>query len=70
MELPAQAFMMTDWSAVPATEHPGETGKAFWGTVMMGDVRIRHKRGLFYFPFASVVLGSLLLSLIVWLLGR
>jgi quercetin dioxygenase-like cupin family protein len=41
MELPAQAFMMTDWSAVPATEHPGETGKAFWRTVMMGDVRIR-----------------------------
>ena len=40
-----------------------------WGR-LPGDVRIPHKRGLFYFPFASVVLGSLLLSLIAWLLGR
>lgn len=40
-----------------------------WGR-LPGDVRIKHKRGLFYFPFASVVLGSLLLSLIAWLLGR
>lgn len=37
-----------------------------------GDVRIRSKRGhfYFYFPFTSVVLASLLLSLIVYLLGR
>jgi len=35
-----------------------------------GDVHVRRKRGSFYFPFASVVLGSPLLSLIVWLLGR
>jgi UDP-N-acetylmuramyl pentapeptide phosphotransferase/UDP-N-acetylglucosamine-1-phosphate transferase len=35
-----------------------------------GDVRVRHKRGVFYFPFTSVILSSLLLSLIAWLLGR
>jgi hypothetical protein len=35
-----------------------------------GDLRFKHKRGVFYFPFTSVVLGSLLLSLIAWLLGR
>ncbi len=41
MELPALPFTITDWSAVPATEHPGESGKAIWRTFMMGDVRIR-----------------------------
>ncbi|MBT9567609.1 MAG: DUF2905 domain-containing protein [Thiobacillus sp.] len=35
-----------------------------------GDVRIKHKRGVFYFPFASVILLSLGLSLLVYLLGR
>lgn len=41
MQLPTQAFTLTDWSTVPATEHPSETGKALWQTVTMGDVRIR-----------------------------
>ena len=35
-----------------------------------GDVQIRHKRGVFYFTFASVILLSLALSLLVHLLGR
>jgi len=35
-----------------------------------GDVLFKHKRGVFYFPFASVILSSLLLSLIAYLLGR
>ncbi len=35
-----------------------------------GDVQIKHKRGLFYFPFTSVILMSLALSLIAYLLGR
>jgi UDP-N-acetylmuramyl pentapeptide phosphotransferase/UDP-N-acetylglucosamine-1-phosphate transferase len=35
-----------------------------------GDLRIRHKRGLFYFPFTSVILMSLALSLLAYLLGR
>jgi hypothetical protein len=41
MELPALSFTVTDWSTVPASEHPGEAGKAIWRTIMMGDVRIR-----------------------------
>jgi hypothetical protein len=35
-----------------------------------GDVRIKRKRGVFYFPFTSVILTSLLLSLIAYLFGR
>ncbi|HQT30813.1 MAG TPA: DUF2905 family protein [Thiobacillus sp.] len=35
-----------------------------------GDVRVKHKRGVFYFPFTSVILTSLLLSLLAYLLGR
>jgi len=35
-----------------------------------GDVRIKHKRGVFYFPFTSVILLSLGLSLLVHVLGR
>ena len=37
-ELP---FTITDWSAVPVTEHPGTSGKALWRTVQAGDVRVR-----------------------------
>lgn len=35
-----------------------------------GDVRIKRKRGIFYFPFTSVILMSLFLSLLAYLLGR
>ncbi|MHB1083765.1 MAG: DUF2905 domain-containing protein [Thiobacillus sp.] len=35
-----------------------------------GDVRIKRARGVFYFPFTSVILTSLLLSLIAYLFGR
>ena len=35
-----------------------------------GDVQIGHKRGVFYFPFTSVILLSLALSLLVHLFGR
>ncbi len=35
-----------------------------------GDMRVKHKRGVFYFPFASVILLSLALSLLAYLLGR
>lgn len=34
-------FMTVDWSAVPATEHPGETGVAVWRTVEVGNLRVR-----------------------------
>jgi hypothetical protein len=35
-----------------------------------GDLRIKRKRGVFYFPFTSVILMSLFLSLLAYLLGR
>ena len=31
-------FGITDWSAVEATEHPGDTGMAYWRTRQFGDV--------------------------------
>ena len=41
MKIPALPFTPTDWSSVPATEHPGETGVALWRTFEIGDVRVR-----------------------------
>ncbi|HWU94689.1 MAG TPA: DHCW motif cupin fold protein [Sphingomonas sp.] len=41
MKLPALAFTATDWSKIPPTEHPGETGMAWWRTFTAGDLRIR-----------------------------
>jgi len=41
MKIPALPFTVTDWSAVPATVHPGETGQATWRTLTIGDIRIR-----------------------------
>jgi uncharacterized cupin superfamily protein len=41
MKIPGFPFTVTDWSAVPATEHPGETGRAFWRTLTIGDLRVR-----------------------------
>jgi hypothetical protein len=34
-------FETTDWSAVVATEHPGESGVARWRTRQLGAVRVR-----------------------------
>ncbi len=34
-------FGTTDWSAVDATEHPGETGMARWRTRQFGELRVR-----------------------------
>ncbi len=41
MKIPMLAFTVTDWSDVPATEHKGETGTAFWRTFSIGDLRVR-----------------------------
>jgi hypothetical protein len=35
-----------------------------------GDIRIKRARGTLYFPFTSVILTSLLLTLIAHLFGR
>jgi uncharacterized cupin superfamily protein len=34
-------FTTTDWTTIKPTEHPGETGKAFWRTLQLGDIRVR-----------------------------
>ena len=34
-------FGTTDWSTVPATTHPGETGTALWRTREFGGIRVR-----------------------------
>ncbi|WP_420596535.1 DHCW motif cupin fold protein [Deinococcus sp.] len=34
-------FGVTDWSRIPATRHPGETGEALWRTQQFGHLRVR-----------------------------
>jgi quercetin dioxygenase-like cupin family protein len=41
MKIPELPFTTTDWSQVPSSEHSGETGRAFWRTLNIGDVRVR-----------------------------
>lgn len=41
MKIQGVPFVTTDWSSVPVTQHPGETGVALWRTVQAGDVRVR-----------------------------
>jgi hypothetical protein len=41
MKIPALPFTVTDWAAMPATVHRGETGQATWRTLDIGDLRVR-----------------------------
>lgn len=34
-------FQVIDWNNVNKTEHPGETGKAFWQTMQYEGLRVR-----------------------------
>jgi quercetin dioxygenase-like cupin family protein len=34
-------FQTTDWSQIAKTEHPGESGTAYWQTLQLGNLRIR-----------------------------
>jgi hypothetical protein len=34
-------FQTIDWTEIPRTEHPGETGTAYWQTVQFPGLRIR-----------------------------
>jgi len=34
-------FEVIDWASVPASEHPGDTGIAYWRTRQFGDIRVR-----------------------------
>lgn len=37
----AMPMSVTEWARVEASQHPGETGTAFWRTQNFGDVRVR-----------------------------
>lgn len=41
MKIPVSPFSVTDWTGIPATIHPGETGSASWRTQEVGDLRVR-----------------------------
>lgn len=38
---PAINFQITDWDKIPAVEHKGETGMAYWKTLQFAGLRIR-----------------------------
>ncbi len=41
MKIPELPFTAVDWAKVPSVDHPGETGKATWRTLEVGDLRVR-----------------------------
>ena len=41
MPITGVPFGVTDWSAIPPTDHPGETGMARWRTFEAGNIRVR-----------------------------
>ena len=41
MQMSEIPFGTTDWSAIAATEHQGETGQALWRTRQFGAIRVR-----------------------------
>ena len=41
-----------------------------WVGRLPGDILIQRERFAFYFPLASCLLASLILSLVLWLIGR
>ncbi len=41
MKIQNVPFHTTDWSTVPASEHPGEVGTATWRTIELGNIRVR-----------------------------
>ena len=41
MEMSDIPFGTTDWSSIPPTEHPGDSGKAIWRTREFGGIRVR-----------------------------
>lgn len=41
MQMSNIPFGTTDWSEIAPSEHPGETGKAYWRTCQFGAIRVR-----------------------------
>ncbi|MGC2425098.1 MAG: DUF2905 domain-containing protein [Nitrospirota bacterium] len=46
------------------------SGKLPWIGKLPGDIVIHRKNFTFYFPLATSLIASLILSLILWLIGR
>jgi len=44
MRIENAPFTAVDWSKVPETTHPGETGTALWRTIQVGPIRVRKVR--------------------------
>lgn len=42
MKIPTFPFTVTDWAQVEPTVHSGDTGLAYWRTLNIGDIRVRH----------------------------
>ena len=41
MKITDTPFCTIDWNKVTPTEHPGETGMAYWRTLEIGNIRVR-----------------------------
>lgn len=41
MKIEGVPFSVPDWSQIEAVEHAGETGKALWRTIEVGNIRVR-----------------------------
>jgi hypothetical protein len=41
MEIKNVPFCTTEWKEVARTEHPGESGMAYWRTLEAGNIRVR-----------------------------
>ena len=41
MKIVGAPFTVTDWNAIPPSEHPGESGIARWRTLEVGETRVR-----------------------------
>ena len=41
MQLNDIPFGTTDWAAIARTEHPGDSGTAWWRTCQFGTIRVR-----------------------------
>ncbi len=41
MEMKNIPFGITDWSKIAITEHPGQTGMAYWRTQQFEQIRVR-----------------------------
>ncbi len=41
MQIQNVPFCTAEWSAIAPTEHPGETGMAYWRTLEVGNIRVR-----------------------------